>query len=139
MSLNPTMRRPTSASRRHRSFCSRAHNHALVARRALRGGSRAADVFKNGKILGIEEFLRSAEGDLPGRAQWTTLLSEVLPRALLAELRLSSMLLGSSGGGQFLLVLPQELRDAAEEFCARAATALRERTAAAVSMVWAFT
>ena len=54
MSLNPTMRRPTSASRRHRSFCSRPHNHALVARRALRGGSRAADVFKNGKILGID-------------------------------------------------------------------------------------
>ena len=96
-------------------------------------------IFLHGKILGIEEFLRSAEGDLPGRAQWTTLLSEVLPRALLAELRLSSVLLGSSGGGQFLLVLPQELRDAAEQFCVRAAAALRERTASAVSMVWAFT
>ena len=96
-------------------------------------------IFLHGKILGIEEFLRSAEGDLPGRAQWTTLLSEVLPRALLAEFRLSSVLLGSSGGGQFLLVLPQEFRDQAEHFCARAAAALRERTASAVSLVWAVT
>ena len=96
-------------------------------------------IFLHGKILGIEEFLRSAEGDLPGRAQWTTLLSEVLPRALLAEFRLSAVLLGSSGGGQFLLVLPQEFREQAEQFCTRAAAALRDRTASAVSMVWAIT
>ena len=96
-------------------------------------------IFLHGKILGIEEFLRSAEGDLIGRAQWATLLSEVLPRALLAEFRLSAVLLGSSGGGQFLLVLPQEFRERAEQFCARAASALRERTASAVSMVWAVT
>ena len=96
-------------------------------------------IFLHGKILGIEEFLRSAENDLVGRAQWTTLLSEVLPRALLAEFRLSAVLLGSSGGGQFLLVLPQEFRERAEQFCARAASALRERTASAVSLVWAMT
>jgi len=45
-------------------------------------------------------------------ATWTAVpigfhcLSEVLPRALLAELGLSKMLLGSSGGEQFLVVLP---------------------------------
>ena len=36
----------------------------------------------------------------------------MLPRALLAELGLAKILLGSSGGGQFLLVLPEELREA---------------------------
>src|SRR5690349_544875 len=96
-------------------------------------------IFLHGKILGIEEFLRSAAGDLQGRSQWATLLSEVLPRALLAEFKLSAVLLGSSGGGQFLLVLPQELRDDAEQFCARIARALRERTAGSVSLVWSVT
>jgi len=69
------------------------------------------------KILGTEEFLlagstegRSAraagEDLLAGRSQWITLICEVLPRALLAELGLARILLGSSGGGQFLVVLP---------------------------------
>ena len=53
---------------------------------------------------------------LAGRAQWITLLSEVLPRALLNELGLARILLGSSGGGQFLVVLPDTARAAAEEF-----------------------
>src|SRR6202040_2426082 len=84
-------------------------------------------ILLQGKILGTEEFLlagsaegrsaRSAGEDLlAGRSQWITLLSEVLPRALLAELGLARILLGSSGGGQFLLVLPGEARPAAEQF-----------------------
>ncbi len=82
------------------------------------------------KILGIEEFLLSRSGGalpdrsngeelLAGRSQWVTLLCEVLPRALLAEFGLARILLGSSGGGQFLLVLPGESRRPAEEFLAR--------------------
>ena len=74
-------------------------------------------ILLQGKILGTEEFLlagpaegrsvRSAGEDLlAGKSQWITLLCEVLPRALLAELGLARILLGSSGGGQFLLVLP---------------------------------
>ncbi len=77
----------------------------------------AEQILLQGKILGIEEFLltgpaegrsgRSAGEDLlTGRSQWISLLCEVLPRALLAELNLARILLGSSGGGQFLLVLP---------------------------------
>ena len=61
-------------------------------------------ILLQGKILGIEEFLlaggaygpaegrstRSAGEDwLAGRSQWITLLSEALPRALLAELGLA--------------------------------------------------
>ena len=76
-------------------------------------------ILLQGKILGTEEFLLagSAEGRsvrsageelLAGKSQWITLLCEVLPRALLAELGLARILLGSSGGGQFLVVLPGE-------------------------------
>ena len=76
-------------------------------------------ILLQGKILGIEEFLLSPPGGalparsngeelLAGRSQWITLLCEVLPRALLAEFGLARVLLGSSGGGQFLLVLPGE-------------------------------
>ena len=65
-------------------------------------------IFLQGKILGTEEFLRSAANDIEGRAYWVSLLSEVVPRALLSELGLSAMLLGASGGGEFLLVLPTD-------------------------------
>src|SRR5437868_8719092 len=89
-------------------------------------------ILLQGKILGTEEFLlagsaegrsaRSAGEDLmAGRSQWISLLCEALPRALLAELGLSRILLGSSGGGQFLLVLPGEARRPAQEFLAAAA------------------
>src|SRR5918911_1325182 len=89
-------------------------------------------ILLQGKILGTEEFLlagpaegrpaRSAGEDLlAGRSQWITLLCEVLPRALLAELGLARILLGSSGGGQFLLVLPGEAQPSAERFLEGAA------------------
>src|ERR1700693_4611598 len=95
------------------------------------------------KILGTEEFLLagSAEGRsaraagedlLTGRSQWITLICEVLPRALLAELGLARILLGSSGGGQFLVVLPGEARGAAENFLAQAARQMREMSGSAV-------
>src|SRR5437016_2121309 len=80
-------------------------------------------ILLQGKILGIEEFLLSPAGAtedsaevLAGRAQWISLLCEALPRALLAELGLARILLGSSGGGQFLLVSPDEARHPAQEF-----------------------
>src|SRR5215471_10140488 len=84
-------------------------------------------ILLQGKILGTEEFLLAgpAEGRparsageelLAGKSQWISLMCEVLPRALLAELGLARILLGSSGGGQFLLVLPGEFREAAENF-----------------------
>ena len=96
----------------------------------------AEQILLQGKILGTEEFLlagsaegrsaRSAGEDLvTGRSQWIALLCEVLPRALLADLGLSRILLGSSGGGQFLVVLPGEAREAAETFLSAAAAADR--------------
>ena len=87
-------------------------------------------ILLQGKILGIQEFLLSPtcaasarvanEECFLGRCVWVSLLCEVLPRALLAELKLARILLGSAGGGQFLLVLPGEARSASEEFLARA-------------------
>jgi CRISPR-associated protein Csm1 len=107
-------------------------------------------ILLQGKILGTEEFLLagSAEGRsarfvgedlLAGRSQWITLLCEVLPRALLAELGLARILLGSSGGGQFLVVLPGEAREAAETFLRAAARQMGELSLGHASLVWGVT
>lgn len=96
-------------------------------------------IFLQGKILGTEEFLRSAAHDLEGRAHWVSLLSEVTPRVLLSELGLSAMLLGASGGGQFLLVIPAEFRAAAEEFLSRVAQDAASRSGGKIRFAWAIT
>jgi len=107
-------------------------------------------ILLQGKILGTEEFLlagsaegrsaRSAGEDLlAGRSQWITLLCEVLPRALLAELGLARILLGSSGGGQFLLVLPGEAREPADRFLSAAAVQVAELSGGVVKLIWAVT
>src|SRR5580698_11106512 len=107
-------------------------------------------ILLQGKILGIEEFLLSPPGGalpvrsngeelLAGRSQWITLLCEVLPRALLAELGLARILLGSSGGSQFLVVLPGEARSAAEDFLTAAAQQVSELSGGFVKLIWAVT
>src|SRR5215510_2618976 len=107
-------------------------------------------ILLQGKILGTEEFLlagsaegrsaRSAGEDLlAGRSQWITLLGEVLPRALLAELGLARILLGSSGGGQFLVVLPDTARETAENFLRAAGTQIDELSASHVKLIWGIT
>jgi len=107
-------------------------------------------ILLQGKILGTEEFLLAGSGEgrssrsageelLAGRSQWITLLCEALPRALLAELGLSRILLGSSGGGQFLVVLPGEARAAGEEFLASAARQILELSGGHVRLIWAST
>jgi CRISPR-associated protein Csm1 len=112
----------------------------------------SVQVLLYGKLLGIEEFLLSrgqagnGGGDqaqearvFAGRSHWVSLLTEVLPRALLAELGLARVLLGSSGGGQFLLVLPSEARTTAEEFLAAADRQIRELSGGCVQLVSAAT
>ncbi len=107
-------------------------------------------ILLQGKILGTEEFLLAgpAEGRsvrsageelLAGRSQWITLLCEVLPRALLAELGLARILLGSSGGGQFLVVLPGEAREAAENFLEAAASQVSDLSSGLVRLIWGVT
>src|SRR4051794_35202854 len=105
--------------------------------------------FLQGKILGIEKFLLSAAGGdddggqgesvLAGRSHWVTLLSEVLPRALLAELGLAKILLGSSGGGQFLVVIPTEVLPQAEAFLAASDAQTQQMSGGHLKLVWAGT
>jgi len=73
---------------------------------------------------------------LAGRSQWIALLCEALTRALLSELGLARILLGSSGGGQFLVVLPGEARQAAEDFLAAAARQVAELSSGLVKLIW---
>jgi CRISPR-associated protein Csm1 len=107
-------------------------------------------ILLQGKILGTEEFLLAGSGEgrsvrsagedlLAGRSQWITLLCEVLPRALLAELGLARILLGSSGGGQFLLVLPGAQKDAADQFLSAAARQISDISGGVVKLIWAST
>jgi CRISPR-associated protein Csm1 len=104
----------------------------------------SVQIFLEGKLLGIEEFLFAPAGDYPdqvflGRSHWISLLSEVLPRALLSELGLAKILLGSSGGGQFLLLLPEESHPAADYFLEAAAIDIGRLSAGALKLVWSAT
>jgi CRISPR-associated protein Csm1 len=103
-------------------------------------------VFLQAQLLGTEEFLtipspgvQDGTADLFGRCAWLTLLCEVLPRALLAELRLSRMLLGSSSAEQFLLVLAEEDIPRADEFLTRAADAVAQISAGTLRLLWSST
>ncbi len=102
----------------------------------------SVQILLQGKIFGSEEFLLAgspAEPLFAGRMRWLTLLSEILPRALIAELGLSKMLLGSSGGEQFLVVLPEEVRPQAEEFLNAAAAGMRRLSQGRLQLLWAIT
>lgn len=104
-------------------------------------------ILLQGKITGIDVLLAApaSEDDhaggltILGRARWASLLSEILPRALLAELGLAKILLGMSGGGQFLVVLPNENRAQANEFLEKAAAQVSAMSASRLGLVWAFT
>ncbi|MBM3738080.1 MAG: hypothetical protein FJW39_20045 [Acidobacteria bacterium] len=101
-------------------------------------------IFLQGKLLGIEPFVLAPVGErgdavLAGRSHWVTLLMEVLPRALLAHLGLSPMLLGSSGGGGFMAVLTQENMAPAEEFLRAAAAEAASLSGGRLRLVWAHT
>src|SRR5579863_281896 len=102
----------------------------------------SVQILLQGKLLGVEEFLPSgqpAEPLLTGRLRWVSLLSEILPRALIAELGLSKMLLGSSGGEQFLVVLPEEVRAQTEDFLVAARAGVRELSQNRLELFWAIT
>ena len=101
-------------------------------------------IFLQGKLLGINEFLLAPAGAgrdhaFTGRSHWVSLLSEVLPRALLEELGLAKILLGSSGGGQFLVVLPEEVRAAADAFLEAAAKEIAALSDSMVKLIWSVT
>ena len=102
----------------------------------------SVQILLQGRIFGLDEFVLSgtpAEHAFAGRLHWISLLSEVLPRALIGELGLSKMLLGSSGGEQFLLVLPEEVRPQAETFLSGARSEIRRMSQGHLELLWAIT
>src|SRR5579875_1897069 len=102
-------------------------------------------VFLQAQMLGAGEFLaggdrgQSGSQELIGRCAWLNLFCEVLPRALLAELRLSRMLLGSSSAEQFLLVLAEEDIPRANDLLKRAADSVAQLSNGALRFIWATT
>jgi len=104
-------------------------------------------VFLQAQLLGTEEFLAGGPSGQPpeeasellGRCAWLTLFCEVLPRALLAELKLSRMLLGSSSAEQFLLVLVEDDLTRANAFLTRAGDAVSLLSGNSLHLVWAST
>lgn len=103
----------------------------------------SVQIFLRGKLLGIEALLTApsdgADAAFIGRSNWVNLLSEILPRALLADFSLSSMLLGASGGDQFLVVLPSEYQERADEFMRAAAADAAALSGGKVRLIWAIT
>jgi len=105
----------------------------------------SAQILVQGRLTGMEDFLLAAPADRDNRAfearlTWLNLLGEVLPRALLASLQLPPLLLGSSGGGRFLAILPdRERADQAAAFLTKANVALSEATSGFVRVVWSST
>jgi CRISPR-associated protein Csm1 len=98
-------------------------------------------ILVQGKLLGIDAFLASPGSDeiLAARSLWITLICEVAPRALLQELELARLLLGSSGGGQFLIVIPDTHRAQAVDFLSQVASRIDRVTAGKVRLIWGIT
>lgn len=105
----------------------------------------SAQILLQGKLLGVEDFLLAPPADrdnraFEARAMWLVLLGEALPLALLAELQLPPLMLGSSGSARFVVILPDQPRaDAAGEFLARVSAALGEVTGGKVRVAWSAT
>jgi CRISPR-associated protein Csm1 len=99
----------------------------------------SVQVFLQARVTGIERFLAGSADELETRAHWASLFIEVLPRALLTELGLAPILLGFSGGEQFVIVLPSEARERAQQFLARIAGELTRATNGVVRLVWSST
>ena len=101
-------------------------------------------VFLQGNFSGIEPFVlggaaAGADRAVAGRCIWVSLLAEVLPRALLAELGLAKILLGTSGGRGFLVVIPQASLAAAEEFLTNAASHVSAMSGGRLRLTWGST
>jgi CRISPR-associated protein Csm1 len=106
-------------------------------------------VFLQAQVFGSEQFLgvhatqsgslETHSFDLIGRCTWLTLLCEILPRALLSELKLSRMLLGSSSAEQFLLVLAEEDVPRANDFLTKAGAAIGDLSSGTLRLIWAST
>jgi hypothetical protein len=102
----------------------------------------SAQILLQGRLLGTEDFLLAAPADRDNRAfearsMWLVLIGEAVPRALLAELQLPPLMLGSSGGNRFVVILPDQARaEAAGQFLTRVSQALSDIGSGKLSLVW---
>ncbi len=85
------------------------------------------------------EDARAGFSSLAGRCLYVSLLSEALPRALLKKLGLAQELLGSSGGGQFLAVIPSESLAEANAFLVDATRRIGALSGRRLRLAWAST
>lgn len=105
----------------------------------------SAQILLQGRLLGTEDFLLAAPADRDNRAfearsMWLVLIGEAVPRALLAELHLPPLMLGSSGGNRFVVILPDQARaEAAGQFLTRISEALSGISSGKLSLVWSAT
>jgi CRISPR-associated protein Csm1 len=105
----------------------------------------SAQILVQGRLVGVEDFLLAPPVDRDNRAfearlTWLSQLGETLPRALLTHLQLPPLLLGASGGGQFLTILPdQDRATQAGEFLARVNAVLNQATGGKVRVAWSAT
>lgn len=98
-------------------------------------------VFLQAQLLGEHDFLAQpgSPAAFLGRCAWLNLYCEVFPRGLLAVLKLSRMLLGSSTAEQFLLVLAEEDIERAGDLLRRANQDLSHLSGGTLRLVWAVT
>ena len=105
----------------------------------------SSQILLQGGFSNAEEFLLATPADRDNRAfdarvMWLALIAEVVPRALLAHLELPPLMLGSSGGERFMVILPDQARaDAASEFLTRVSQALAEVSGGRLGVVWSAT
>ena len=105
----------------------------------------SVQILLEGRLEGLDSFPAAAPADRDNRAfesrlLWLTLLGEVVPRALLAHLGLPPLMLGSSGSGRFLVILPDSARaEQAGEFLTRVQQALGQFTAGGIEVIWSAT
>lgn len=105
----------------------------------------SAQILLQGRLLGSEDFLLSPPADRDNRAfearsMWLALVGEAIPRALLADLELPPLLLGSSGSDRFLVILPDQARaDSATAFLTRVSETLSAATGGRMRLAWSAT
>lgn len=99
-------------------------------------------VFLQGKLQGVEPFLIESNSPwdvFAGRCLFLELIGEAIPRALLRRLGLSPGLLGTSGGGQFLVLLTEESLPAANAFLVESTRRLQEVSGGVLRLAWSST
>ena len=101
-------------------------------------------IFLQGKLLGIEEFLFAPSREDPdqvftGRSHWISLLSEVLPRALLAELGLAKICLGRAEAGNSCWCCRKNRARLPRRFCKLRRSKSRRLSEGSLKLLWSVT